>query len=138
MGWMVIPLLMALGGLCYAYKIYLENMSHSEGDEKMVKIARAVQLGAMAFLKTEYLRLGIFVLVVFFVLQWIPGIGLPTAVCFLFGAILSIALGLMLWSNWPLSGAWAVGVFVGIWGVFTGWALVNAAAVVKEAAAASD
>jgi K(+)-stimulated pyrophosphate-energized sodium pump len=90
---MVIPLLMALGGLCYAYKIYIDNMSQSEGNESMVKIARAVQVGAMAFLKTEYLRLGIFVLLVFFVLQWIPGIGLPTAVCFLFGALLSASAG---------------------------------------------
>ncbi len=93
MFWMLIPLILALGGLAYAYKIYSDNMQKPEGDEALVKIARAVQAGAATFLKTEYSRLGFFVLVVFLILQWIPSIGLPTAVCFLFGALMSASAG---------------------------------------------
>ncbi len=90
---LVITILVALGGLLYAYLIYLENMAQDEGNEKMRKIARAVQAGSLTFLKTEYSRLAVFVLIVFLILQWIPEIGLPTAICFLFGALMSATAG---------------------------------------------
>jgi len=32
-----------------------------------------------------------------------------------------LVLGMMIWSQWPLSGAWAVGTLVGIDLLFTGW-----------------
>jgi len=42
----------------------------------------------------------------------------------IFGSIVSIVLGLMLWRDWPLSGAWAVGVLVGIRLIFRGWSMI--------------
>ena len=39
----------------------------------------------------------------------------------LFSGIVGLVLGMMIWSQWPLSGAWAVGTLVGIDLLFTGW-----------------
>ena len=36
------------------------------------------------------------------------------------GAI-SILLGVMIWSSWPVSGLWVIGMFVGIDMIFDGW-----------------
>jgi len=45
-------------------------------------------------------------------------------VWFLIGGIISIALGYMIISDWPFSGAWVVGTLVGIRLVFGGWTIV--------------
>ena len=50
----------AVVALVYAFILSKWIMSRPAGDEKMQKLARAVQSGAMAFLKTEYSRLAIF------------------------------------------------------------------------------
>ena len=39
----------------------------------------------------------------------------------LFSGVGGLVLGMMIWSQWPLSGAWAVGLLVGINILFTGW-----------------
>ena len=39
----------------------------------------------------------------------------------LFSGIVGLVLGMMIWSQSPLSGAWAVGILVGIDILFTGW-----------------
>lgn len=38
----------------------------------------------------------------------------------LFGGIISLMLGIMLWQGWPLSGIWAIGVMLGIRMLFSG------------------
>ena len=56
-----------------------------------------------------------------------------------FDGAISILLGWMIWSQWPLSGAWAVGVLVGIRLIFVGAGMLMfgslAKAVTKQAAA---
>jgi uncharacterized membrane protein HdeD (DUF308 family) len=42
----------------------------------------------------------------------------------LFNGILSLLLGILIMGEWPLSGAWAVGVLVGIHFLFSGWAML--------------
>jgi uncharacterized membrane protein HdeD (DUF308 family) len=42
----------------------------------------------------------------------------------LFNAIVTLLLGIMIWRQFPLSGAWAVGVLFGIKLIFSGWALI--------------
>ncbi|MGI5949636.1 sodium-translocating pyrophosphatase [Peptoniphilus sp.] len=62
------------------------------GNEKMKEISSHIADGAMAFLTREYKALVVFVIV----LALILAIGLksiPTAICFIFGAILSVAAG---------------------------------------------
>lgn len=42
----------------------------------------------------------------------------------LFNGIVSVILGLMIWGQFPLSGAWAVGILVGLRLFLTGWTLL--------------
>ena len=41
-----------------------------------------------------------------------------------FSGIVSLLLGWMIWSKWPISGIWAVGILVGVRLLFTGWAMI--------------
>ena len=52
----------------------------------------------------------------------------------LFNGIVTLLLGMMLWRQFPLSGAWAIGVLFGIKMIFSGWALVFIGRNVKQAA----
>lgn len=42
----------------------------------------------------------------------------------LLNGVVTLALGVMIWKQWPLSGEWVIGLFVGIDMVFYGWSLV--------------
>jgi uncharacterized membrane protein HdeD (DUF308 family) len=42
----------------------------------------------------------------------------------LFNGIIAVMLGIMIWRQWPVSGAWAIGVLVGIHILLTGWSMV--------------
>lgn len=63
----------------------------SPGNEKMQEISRAIQEGAMAFLKREYSFLVVFVAVMFVVLGFARG--WVTAGCFVVGAFCSVMAG---------------------------------------------
>jgi uncharacterized membrane protein HdeD (DUF308 family) len=49
-----------------------------------------------------------------------------------FSGIISILLAWMIWSKWPVSGIWAVGILVGVRLVFTGWTMIILGAVTEE------
>ncbi len=38
--------------------------------------------------------------------------------------VVTLALGIMIWRQWPVSGLWVIGTFVGIEMIFYGWSLV--------------
>ena len=42
----------------------------------------------------------------------------------LFSGIVALLFGIMIWRQWPLSGAWAVGVLAGINILFNGWSMI--------------
>jgi len=42
----------------------------------------------------------------------------------LFNGIIAVLLGFMIWRQWPVSGAWAVGVLVGVHILITGWTMI--------------
>ena len=42
----------------------------------------------------------------------------------LFNGVIAVLLGFMIWRQWPVSGAWAIGVLVGIHILFSGWAMI--------------
>lgn len=42
----------------------------------------------------------------------------------LFNGIVAVLLGVMLWRQWPVSGAWAIGLLVGIHILMTGWSMI--------------
>jgi uncharacterized membrane protein HdeD (DUF308 family) len=58
----------------------------------------------------------------------------------LFNGVIAVLLGLMIWRQWPISGAWAIGLLVGIHILVTGWSMIilgsgarRIAGVVEEA-----
>ncbi len=52
----------------------------------------------------------------------------------LFSGIISLLLGIMIWRQFPLSGAWAIGILVGIKLIFSGWTLIAFGAAGKSVA----
>ncbi len=56
----------------------------------------------------------------------------------LFNGIVTLLLGIMLWRQFPLSGAWAIGVLFGIKMIFSGWAFVFIGRNVRKMAAAPE
>ncbi len=79
------------------------------------------------------------VLAIYFVIDGIQRIVLasrlrPVAgwVWMLFGGFLSVLLGVLIWSRWPLSGVWAVGTLVGIHILFGGWTMVAIAMAARR------
>lgn len=53
----------------------------------------------------------------------------------LFGGIVSVLLGVMIWQQFPFSGVWAVGVLVGVKLIMAGWALIAIGGAAKAAVA---
>lgn len=52
----------------------------------------------------------------------------------LFGGIVSIALGIMIWRQFPVSGVWAVGTLVGVHLIMSGWTLIAIGGIARSAA----
>ena len=52
----------------------------------------------------------------------------------LFGGIVSILLGAMIWAQYPLSGAWAMGTLLGIKLFFVGLTMITAGSAVRSMA----
>jgi len=42
----------------------------------------------------------------------------------LFDGIIALLLGILLWAQWPVSGFWAIGMFIAIYLIFSGWSCV--------------
>ncbi|MBE6581324.1 MAG: sodium-translocating pyrophosphatase [Ruminococcaceae bacterium] len=60
---------------------------------RMGEISSYIKKGAMAYLYRQYEMLGIFLLVMFLVLGFVPGLGFDLAAAFLMGAVLSVVAG---------------------------------------------
>jgi uncharacterized membrane protein HdeD (DUF308 family) len=52
----------------------------------------------------------------------------------LFGGIVSVLLGIMIWAQFPLSGLWAIGILLGIKLFFVGLIMVMGGAAVRSMA----
>jgi K(+)-stimulated pyrophosphate-energized sodium pump len=89
----VIVAVIALLALAVAGWLVREVLAASQGTEKMQEIARAVQEGAAAYLRRQFKTLGVFVVIIFFVLLLLPaetaGIRWGRSAFFLVGALFS-------------------------------------------------
>jgi uncharacterized membrane protein HdeD (DUF308 family) len=50
----------------------------------------------------------------------------------LLNGVISLLLGVMIWSQWPVSGLWVIGLFIGIDMISYGWSLVMLALAVRS------
>ncbi len=50
----------------------------------------------------------------------------------LLNGVVTLLLGVCIWSQWPLSGLWVIGLFVGIELILNGWSLVMLGLVAKN------
>jgi K(+)-stimulated pyrophosphate-energized sodium pump len=91
--WVVVVAVIALLALAVAGGLVREVLAASQGSQKMQEIARAVQEGAAAYLRRQFRTLGVFVIVIFFVLLVLPadgsGVRLGRSLFFLVGALFS-------------------------------------------------
>ena len=89
--YLAIPPLLGFVGLLVALGIYVVVNRFPEGTDEVKKIGDQIHLGAMTFMKTEYLYLTIFTIVVI-VLVWMF-LGQDTAIALLAGALSSSIAG---------------------------------------------
>ena len=99
----------------------------------MVSRPGAALVTLTLFLAAYFVVDGIFEIIEAFDLKPIDGWG-----WMLFGGIVSILLGIMIWRQWPVSGAWAIGILFGIKLIFAGWAMVGIGMAGRGAAGAAE
>ena len=89
----ILSLVLGLGGLAFAARLYRGIVRRSTGDELMTSIAAEIQLGAMTYLRAQYVKISIFALVVAILLA--VQHGFDTSLSFLLGALASAVAGLV-------------------------------------------
>ena len=83
-----------VGAAIFAFVLVRSINARPAGSERMQQIAALIRQGAMAFLRTEYKVLAVFVVVMFGVLvAFLPGDSLLVGLSFLVGAFLSATAG---------------------------------------------
>src|SRR4051794_41019479 len=82
-------------GLAIAYGLGLTYwlLKRPAGSERMQEIGRAIQEGAAAYLRRQYMTIGVVAIVPFLLLGFYNELGWGTAIGFLIGAALSAAAG---------------------------------------------
>src|SRR5438105_404327 len=95
--WVVIVAVIGLLALAVAFALVREVLAASQGTARMQEIARAVQEGAAAYLRRQFRTLGVFVVILFFVLLLLPadstGVRWGRSAFFLVGALFSAVTG---------------------------------------------
>jgi K(+)-stimulated pyrophosphate-energized sodium pump len=91
----ILSMMAGLIGLMAAAMLYKSIMRRSTGDALMTAIGAEIQLGAMTYLRAQYVKIAIFALVVAIFLSSQPQHGFSTSIAFLTGALTSALAGLV-------------------------------------------
>ena len=89
----ILPPVLGLVGLACAFIVYALVKRYAEGEENVRNIADQIHLGAMVFMRREYLMLALFAAVLIIILFFSPGLGPSTAIAFIIGALSSAGAG---------------------------------------------
>src|SRR6185437_13552847 len=89
----VLYVIIACGALSIAYGVYTTRavLAADPGTPRMQEIAAAIQEGAQAYLARQYTTIAVVGVVIFLILAYL--LGLPQAIGFAIGAVLSGAAG---------------------------------------------
>jgi uncharacterized membrane protein HdeD (DUF308 family) len=119
--------LLAIGGVLQAIYAFWRPKGQSFIQNLLLGIFYAI-VGVLMFTHPAVSALAItLLLAAFYTVNGIFKIciSLTTAVVqrgwLLFSGVVSLALGLLIWSEWPVSGLWIIGLFIGIDLIFIGW-----------------
>jgi K(+)-stimulated pyrophosphate-energized sodium pump len=85
--WLLVTIVLGALSIAYGYRTGKEVLARDAGTARMQEIAQAIQEGASAYLKRQYMTIGA-VGVVLFLLVWVL-LGFAVAIGFLIGAVLS-------------------------------------------------
>src|SRR5689334_22012260 len=95
--WVIVVAVVALLALVVAGVLVRQVLAAGTGTEKMQEIAKAVQEGAAAYLRRQFRTLGVFVVLIFFVLLLLPAdtgsVRWGRSIFFLVGALFSALTG---------------------------------------------
>jgi len=90
---LLVPIVVSVFSLIFAYFLIREVNKTASGSGKMIEISEAIKEGAMAFLKRQYKTIALVAVVLFFVL--LIALGIKTALGFLLGAVASGLAGFL-------------------------------------------
>ena len=97
LAWVAVVAVIALMALAVAGWLVRDVLAASQGTPKMQEIAKAVQEGAAAYLRRQFRTLGVFVVLIFFVLLVLPAVNesvrFGRSIFFLVGALFSATTG---------------------------------------------
>jgi K(+)-stimulated pyrophosphate-energized sodium pump len=95
--WVAVVAVVALVALAVAGWLVRDVLAASQGSPKMQEIATAVQEGAAAYLRRQFRTIGVFVVLIFFVLLILPAdtgsVRIGRSIFFLVGALFSALAG---------------------------------------------
>ena len=91
MNTLLLPPVLGVVGMLAAALVYMLVMKYPDGEDKVKKIGDQIHAGALAFMKTEYKYLTIFIVVIV-LLAWFA-LGPYTAISIIIGAICSSVAG---------------------------------------------
>ena len=81
----------SVAALIIAWRYSAKISAAPAGTARMEEIASFIQEGSMAFLRREFRALAVFIVILFVILLFV--LGFATAICFLLGALFSLAAG---------------------------------------------
>ena len=93
MNTLLLPPVLGVLGMFAAALVYMLVMKYPDGEDKVKKIGDQIHAGALAFMKTEYKYLFVFIVVLVALIWMTDGLGLYTAISFIAGAICSSIAG---------------------------------------------
>jgi K(+)-stimulated pyrophosphate-energized sodium pump len=89
--YLLFAIICSIIAIVYGLLLARSILKKSAGNEKMQSIASAIAEGAKAYLNRQYKTIGVIAVILFFILWW--GLGIYSALGFIFGAFLSALAG---------------------------------------------